>query len=253
MRSVTLELNVFCAQRTFWIMGWGDGRGNVTGCVSCGRLVGLWSAPAAPEDECESVIITPRLHTTPLGSDSVMARQKVILTYEDYQKLPDNGTRKEILGGELFVTPAPTPRHQHAVGTMYAALKTHIDARRLGEVLTSPIDVVLSPTDVVQPDIVFIAERRRDIIGEAAIHGAPDLVVEVLSPGTAAIDRGRKMQAYARATVPEYWIVDLDVRAVEVYHLEGGKYRLAARAERGAWTPELFPGLVITLDTLWGG
>ncbi len=180
-----------------------------------------------------------------------MARQKVILTYEDYQKLPDNGTRKEILGGELFVTPAPTPRHQHVVGTLYAALKTHIDARRLGEALASPIDVVLSPTDVVQPDIVFIAQRRRDIIGEAAIHGAPDLVVEALSPGTAAIDRGRKMQAYARAVVPEYWVVDPDAHAIEVYHLEGGTYRLAGRAERGAWTPALFPGLVITVDTLW--
>jgi Uma2 family endonuclease len=180
-----------------------------------------------------------------------MARQKVILTYEDYRKLPDNGTRKEILGGELFVTPAPTPRHQHVVAAMFVALKTHIDARRLGETLASPIDVVLSPTDVAQPDIVFIAEQRRDIIGEAAIHGAPDLVIEVLSPGTAAIDRGRKMQAYARATVPEYWIVDPDAHVIEIYHLEGGIYRLAARVERGAWQPPLFTGLVITLDTLW--
>jgi len=180
-----------------------------------------------------------------------MAHQKLILTYEDYQKLPDNGTRKEILGGELFVTPAPTPRHQHVVGTLYAALKTHIDARRLGEALASPIDVVLSPTDVVQPDIVVIADRRRAIIGEAAIHGAPDLVVEVLSPGTAAIDRGRKMQAYARATVPQYWIVDPEAHVIEVHTLEGTTYRLVERAERGAWTPALFPGLMLTLDTLW--
>ena len=182
-----------------------------------------------------------------------MARQKVILTYEDYRKLPDNGTRKEILGGELFVTPAPTPRHQHVVGIMYAALRTHTDSRHLGEALTSPIDVVLSPTDVVQPDIVFIAQRRRDIIGEAAIHGAPDLVVEVLSPGTAAIDRGRKMQAYARATVPEYWIVDPEAHVIEVYSLEGATYRFAGRAEHGAWTPDSFPGLVINLETLWTG
>jgi Uma2 family endonuclease len=180
-----------------------------------------------------------------------MAREKVILTYEDYCKLPDNGTRKEILGGELFVTPAPTPQHQHVVGTLYAALKTYTDARRLGEALTSPIDVVLAPTDVVQPDIVFIAQRRRDIIGEAAIHGAPDLVVEVLSPGTAAIDRGRKMRLYARTAVAEYWIVDPDAHVIEVYQLEGSTYRLAGRAEHGAWTPALFPGLVVTLDTLW--
>ena len=181
-----------------------------------------------------------------------MARQKVVLTYEDYLKLPDNGTRKEILGGELFVTPAPTPRHQDVVGTLFVALRTHTDARRLGRVFSSPIDVVLGPTDVVQPDIVFIAERRRNIIGEAAIHGAPDLVVEVLSPGTAPIDRGRKMQAYARATVPEYWIVDPDARAIEVYALKGGTYQLVARADRGTWTPTLFPGLTIALDTLWG-
>jgi Uma2 family endonuclease len=181
-----------------------------------------------------------------------MARQKVVLTYEDYQKLPDNGTRKEILGGELFRTPAPTPRHQHVVATLLAVLKTHIDARRLGETLASPIDVVLSPTDVVQPDIVFIAEPRRVIIGEAAIHGAPDLVVEVLSPGTTPTDRGRKMQAYARAAVAEYWIVDPDAHVIEDYRLEGGQYRLTARAERGGWAPTLFPGLSITLDPLWG-
>ncbi|HEV2356506.1 MAG TPA: Uma2 family endonuclease [bacterium] len=181
-----------------------------------------------------------------------MADQKVILTYADYQNLPDNGTRKEVLGGELFVAPAPTPRHQHVVGTVYAALKTHIDARRLGEVLPSPIDVVLTATDIMQPDIVFVAERRRNIIGDAAIHGAPDLVVEVLSPGTAAVDRGRKREAYARAAVAEYWIVDPEARGVEVYHLEGDAYRLTGRAERGAWTPALFPGLVITLDALWG-
>jgi len=181
-----------------------------------------------------------------------MSPQKLVLTYEDYQKLPDNGTRREILGGELFVTPAPTPRHQHVVATLLVALKTHIDARRLGAVLASPIDVVLSSTDVVQPDIVFIAERRRAIIGEAAIHGAPDLVVEVVSPGTAPTDRGRKMQAYARAAVAEYWIVDPDARVIEDYHLEGGQYRLAARIERGTWTPTVFPGLVITLESLWG-
>ncbi len=181
-----------------------------------------------------------------------MAREKVILTYEDYLKLPDNGTRKEILGGELFVTPAPTPRHQNVVATLLVALKTHVDARRLGAVLASPIDVVLSSTDVVQPDIVFIAERRRAIIGDAAIHGAPDLVVEVLSPGTAPTDRGRKMQTYARAAVAEYWIVDPDARVIEDYHLEGGQYRLAARIERGAWTPAVFPGLVITLENFWG-
>lgn len=180
-----------------------------------------------------------------------MARQKIVLTYGDYQKLPDNGTRKEILGGELFVAPAPTPRHQDVVGTLFVALRTHSDARRLGRVLPSPIDIVLAPTDVVQPDIVFIAERRRNIIGDAAIHGAPDLVVEVLSPGTAPIDRGRKMQAYARAAVPEYWIVDTDARTIEVYVLKGDEYQLAARAERGVWKPALFPGLTIALDTLW--
>ncbi len=180
-----------------------------------------------------------------------MARQKVILTYTDYLKLPDDGTRKEILGGELFVTPAPTPRHQHIVRKLATVLGTHVDTHGLGDVLAAPIDVVLSPPEVTQPDLIFIATPNLGIIGEAAIHGAPDLVVEVLSPSTAVLDRGRKKDTYARAGVPEYWIVDPEARTIEVYRLERETHRLAERVEHDAWQPGPFAGLTVQVDRLW--
>lgn len=182
-----------------------------------------------------------------------MARGKLVLTYQDYLQMPDDRTRKEIIGGDLYVTPAPTPLHQRIVTALVSILRAHVRAHGLGEVLVSPIDVVLSQTDVVQPDIVFIARANEQIIGEAAIQGAPDLVVEVLSPSTVKMDRGRKMEVYARSGIPEYWIVDPDALTVEIYRLEQGTYRLELRAPAGdVIHSALFPGLAIAPAHLWG-
>lgn len=181
-----------------------------------------------------------------------MAREKLILTYQDYLQMPDDRTRKEILGGDLYVTPAPTPLHQRVVTALVSILRAHAREHGLGEVLVSPIDVVLSQTDVVQPDIVYIARANEQVIGEAAIQGAPDLAVEVLSPSTVKLDRGRKMELYARSGVAEYWIVDPDNRSVEVYRLEGSAYRLDPRAhESDMIRSDLFPGFVISPAGLW--
>lgn len=181
-----------------------------------------------------------------------MAREKLILTYQDYLRMPDDRTRKEILGGDLYVTPAPTPAHQRVVAELVAILRTHAKRHGAGEVFVSPLDVVLSQTDVVQPDIVFVAEANKPIIGEAAVQGPPDLIIEVLSPSTVKLDRGRKMDLYARSGVVEYWIVDPDNRSVEVYRLEGGAYRLELRAHEGAIVRStLFPGLEVSPADLW--
>ncbi|OFX31671.1 MAG: hypothetical protein A2Z07_05025 [Armatimonadetes bacterium RBG_16_67_12] len=181
-----------------------------------------------------------------------MAREKLILTYQDYLKMPDDRTRKEILGGDLYVTPAPTPAHQRVVVRLASLLSTHVEHHGPGEVFVSPIDVVLSQTDVVQPDIVFVVGANTHIIGEAAVQGPPDLVIEVLSPSTVKLDRGRKMGLYARSGVAEYWIVDPDNRSVEVYRLEGSAYRLELRAHEGDMIrSDLFPGLVISPAGLW--
>ncbi|MDR7421771.1 MAG: Uma2 family endonuclease [Armatimonadota bacterium] len=181
-----------------------------------------------------------------------MSRQKLVLTYDDYLRMPDDRTRKEIIGGELFVAAAPSPAHQrvvvHVAASLLAAARTH----GLGEVLVAPLDVVLSRTDVVQPDVVFVAAPRRAIVGEAAIHGAPDLIVEVVSPSTRKVDRRRKFDLYARAGVAEYWIVDLDGHLVDIYGLAGGAYRLERRVVEGELArSSRFPQLVVDPAGAW--
>ncbi len=128
--------------------------------------------------------------------------------------MPGDRNRREILGGDLYVAPAPSPSHQRAVVnlTLRLGLGNYLGTRGSGGLYCSPIDVVLSDTDVVQPDLVFVSAGRMHIVTSTAIQGVPDLVIEVLSPSTERVDRGRKMQTYARAGVREYWIADPEVR-----------------------------------------
>lgn len=162
-------------------------------------------------------------------------------TYADYRRLPDD-ERWQLIRGKLVREPAPTPPHQFvclevARALMGAAEPSPSEAQhegspprvagpqvevyslehRAGVVLSSPIDVVLSEEDVLQPDVIFISRQREDIITSESINGAPDLVVEILSPSTEARDRGVKMELYAAHGVREYWIVDPACMTVEVY------------------------------------
>src|SRR5574341_1448890 len=140
--------------------------------------------------------------------------------------MPDDRTRKEILGGDLYATPAPSPAHQRALTRLLAALHTHVVAHGAGEVLPSPINLILSDINVVQPDIVYVRADREALITDAGVQGPPDLAIEILSPSTTKLDRGRKMELYARCGIPEHWIVDPDTRTVEIFRLEAGAYRL---------------------------
>jgi Uma2 family endonuclease len=128
--------------------------------------------------------------------------------YSDLLVMPDDGRRYEIHGGELVVVPSPLPIHQIAVVQIVARL--HDYARRSGGLaLAAPLDIVFDEHDVVQPDVVFFrAERRHLVQPRVVTRAAPDIAVEVLSPSTAAVDRGRKMDLFARYGVPEYWIAD---------------------------------------------
>lgn len=146
-------------------------------------------------------------------------------TYEDYARLPDNGFRYEVIYGELFMSPAPNPFHQTIVGEIFFVLMKLAKEQKLGRVLAAPIDVVLDDIGTpVQPDIIFIRQERLDIIGERKINGAPDLVVEVLSPGTEQYDRQKKYKLYATAEVKEYWLVDPKSCTIEVHVLRGQAY-----------------------------
>jgi Uma2 family endonuclease len=172
------------------------------------------------------------------------------LTYHDYLLLPENGKRYEILDGDLYMTPAPTPRHQLIVTRLNHILMTYLDTHAIGTFLTAPTDVLLSDTDIVQPDLLFIRQGGAAAITDKNIEGPPDLVIEILSPATAARDRNLKRKRYEHFRIPEYWLVDPDANTFEILVLKGGHYaRHACIARPAQATSPLFPGL--TLDLGW--
>lgn len=144
-----------------------------------------------------------------------MKQAKVRYTYSDYLLLPED-KRYEILDGELYMVAAPNIRHQRVSIRLEAALLQHIEQKGLGEILHAPSDVILSDENVVQPDILFVRKEHAGIIKEANLQGAPDLVVEILSPGTRSKDLELKRKAYARFGVQEYWLADPEADTVEV-------------------------------------
>ena len=132
--------------------------------------------------------------------------------------MPDDGNRYEFIGGRLYVTPAPVTRHQRISKRLQAALMRVLEDPGHGEVFHAPFLVEFPGTgDRVQPDLLFVSDERREIIGEKQVLGAPDLVVEILSPSTAHRDRGIKLDLYARCGVRQYWIVDPAEDVVDVW------------------------------------
>lgn len=175
------------------------------------------------------------------------------LTYEDYCALPDDGRRYEVMDGELYVVPSANRAHQRFVGNLFVVLHAHIRAHGLGEVFVAPFDVILEQTSVVVPDIVFVSRDRLAVVTERAVEGAPDLIVEALSPGTERQDRVEKSQLYARHGVRHYWLGDPAFRILEAFELGEGAYRLSASlGAEEVFAPTLFPALMIPLRDLWG-
>ncbi len=147
-------------------------------------------------------------------------------TYSHYAALPDDGQRYEIIHGVLFLmTPAPNIWHQKVAARIFRRLAGDIEDTDLGQVFMAPVDVQLSPKVVVQPDVLVVLNAGADKIVPSRIIGAPDLVVEVSSPGTVGHDRRAKQDAYEQAGVREYWVVDPMAHTIEVLVLEGGTYK----------------------------
>jgi Uma2 family endonuclease len=177
---------------------------------------------------------------------------KIVLTYDDYCLLPNDRNRYEILDGELSVTPAPRTQHQRTSSHLHVILANHIVANHLGDIYAAPTDLILAPTTVVQPDLIYIGNDRRRIVTERAIEGAPTLLIEILSPTTRHNDRVTKAQLYARYQISHYWLIDPDQRTLEAYDLAIDHYNLVASAQDAeVFAPSLFPGLSIHLADLW--
>lgn len=142
----------------------------------------------------------------------------VKLTFDDFLLFPDDGNRHELIDGEHVVTPSPSSYHQIIVGNLHYALRRYLESHPAAVVFLAPFDVVLSRFDVVEPDLLLIDARRwHDIVTTDNVQGAPDLVIEVASPGTRRRDETVKRRLYERTGVREYWIVDPDVEVLRVY------------------------------------
>lgn len=174
-------------------------------------------------------------------------------TVEDYMNLDDD-RRYELIEGELLLTPAPASIHQHFITLFGAELAIHVRDNALGRVYDAPFDVVLADDTVVQPDVTYVAADRVDeVLDEQGAFGAPDLVVEVLSPSTERRDRIAKRRIYADKGVDWLVFADPPSRVVEAFHLEdSGKYLLEATFDRDeTFQIDLFPDFSVDLTEVW--
>jgi len=179
-----------------------------------------------------------------------MQKSQIKFTYRDYLLLPELD-RRELIEGDFFMVPAPNIKHQEIVGNLGAILRAHVRGHGLGKLLLAPTDVVLSEEDVVQPDLLFVSNERRDIITEDNVAGAPDLVIEVLSPSTAERDLNLKLTLYARAGVSEYWIVNPVEESVEVVELRPEGRRSTRTYTSGEVSSPALPGLGVEVGSIF--
>jgi Uma2 family endonuclease len=144
---------------------------------------------------------------------------------EEFWSLPESTLSVEYINGEIVMAPAPTTNHQTAVGNIYFALRTHVEHSKDGVCYLSPLDVVLPTGEVVQPDVLFLTnEKAKRSVTDKRIHGAPSLVVEILSPGSTTLDTLTKRELYEQSGVREYWIVDPEARTVAQLVLRKKRY-----------------------------
>ena len=163
----------------------------------------------------------------------------VRFTYEDLMLFPDDGLRRELLDGEVYVTPSPTSRHQRVVTNLAFRIGLYLHDNPLGEVFVAPLDVIFSENDdVTEPDILYVSSERASIISERGVEGAPDWLVKVTSPFTRKRDFTLKLKRYQKCGVRLYWIVDLEAEMVHVW--EGGEHEVFEADD--ALSVSLLPG-----------
>jgi Uma2 family endonuclease len=184
-----------------------------------------------------------------------MARStKRRLTYEDLLKLPEDGKRHEIIDGVHYVMSSPVLRHQRIVRRAGISIGNFLDVTGLGEVFFMAVDTVLSPHDVVVPDLIYVSKERGHLLQEKNIPGPPDLVAEVLSPSTRSRDRNLKRRLYEREGVIEYWMMNGDTDRVRVHRLGPTGYDLGVELAASAGdilTTPLLPGWRLPLAELF--
>ena len=182
-----------------------------------------------------------------------MVAEQVItkLTYDDYAAMPE-GERYELIDGVLIVVASPNREHQSIQFKLSLRVGNLVEGDDLGWVFNPPFDVLFSRTEVVQPDLIFVSKEREDIITDANIQGAPDLVVEILSPSSTRRDWRDKFDMYERHGVREYWLIDPDMRMAWVFTIEDGTFKEAGRYDaEDALTSPILGGVSIDLSEVF--
>lgn len=163
-----------------------------------------------------------------------LTRRPAPFTYREYCLLPEDGKRHELIEGDFFVTPAPSPRHQTVSRRLQYLLMQALEEPGHAQVFDAPVDLLLHDESVVQPDLVVVSTARTSLITARGIEGVPDLVVEILSPSTGDRDLQLKRRVYERFGIPEYWVVDPVSCFVTVWTLENGRYEQRAYLDRAS-------------------
>jgi Uma2 family endonuclease len=174
--------------------------------------------------------------------------QEAALRYEDLEAFPEDNTRREIIGGELYVSPSPTLRHQAIVVSLTVLLKAYAQEHG-GRMYVGPVDVILAEHDIVAPDVVYVGTDRASILQEKAIFGAPSLIVEVTSSNR-SVDRGKKLRLYARSGIPEYWIVDPKGPSIERCSDPAGERYRSVEIFTGTMDSATLPYLRVSIPEL---
>ena len=173
------------------------------------------------------------------------------LTYDDFLLFPDDGKRHELIDGEHYVTPSPNVRHQEILGRLHLLIGTWLQGHRVGKIFVAPLDVLFSRFDVVEPDLLYVSnERAAEVLSVQHLTGAPDLVIEIASPGTRNRDETIKRRLYERSSVTEYWVVDPDIDVIRIYRRSGERFERPVELSREAddvLTTALLPGLEMPL------
>lgn len=170
------------------------------------------------------------------------------VTARDYRSLPPSGERYQLIEGDLYMAPAPNRFHQDVSRTILLRIANYLESHPIGAVYCAPLDVYLNDNNVFQPDLVYIASDNFGVLTDAGVEGAPDLVVEILSAGTAKLDRNPKKRVYAESGVKELWFVDPETTTVSVYFLqENALQPVAIYSSSDRFESKFFPDLVFSV------
>lgn len=174
----------------------------------------------------------------------MLKTQSVAITASEYSHMPEGPPYYQLVEGGLEMSPAPVPYHQRILINLTHLFETYLERRPIGVLYIAPFDVFLNDVNVFQPDLAFISKANASILTDKGAEGAPDLVVEILSPKTAHLDRGPKRKIYARTGVKEFWIIDPERKQIHIYHLrQDAETPVAIREEKDIFQSPLLPGL----------